>query len=440
MSQRRVVITGLGVISPLGIGKQAFWEGLCNQRVGIKAIDVFDVSEFACQVGGQVNGFKINQYIPRSYRKAAKLMARDIGMAVAAADMAVRDAGLVTKGIDPENPQVDPVRLGTDMGAGLIDIDLNELGAAVEQSLDQGRQFSYDLWGKRGMAQLTPLWLLKFLPNMLACHIGIIHDAQGPSNTVLCGDVSSHQAIGEAFHMVSAGAADICISGAANSKIAPLSIVRLELMGQLNIRSNGRPDEACRPFNRKRYGCVPAESAGIFTLEEVQYAQARGAKIYAELSGSAATRQGDSATRVPPSVEGLARAIRDALDMADCQPQDVDLVIPHGVGGLEEDLSEAQGIKMGLGEEKGSTVPVLPIQGCVGNSCAASGALDLAAGVLSISEGTIPAATNCPQPCSECGLNIVQTTTSADTVNVALLTGYATGGQSAAVVIKRFVE
>lgn len=437
MAQRRVVITGLGMVSSIGVGRQEFWEGLCSQRVGTKVIDAFDVSEFSCQVGGQVNGFKINQYIPRSYRKAAKLMARDIEMAVAAADMAVRDAGLVTKGID-ENPQVDPVRLGTDLGAGLIDVDLNELGVAVEQSLDQS-QFSYDLWGKRGMAQLTPLWLLKFLPNMLACHIGIIHDAEGPSNTVLCGDISTHQAVGEAFHIVAGGAADICITGGAKSNIAPLAIVRMELLGQLNTGSNDRPHEACRPFDKDRAGCVPGEGAGIFTLEDMQYALNRGAKIYAEVVGSAATREGNSSHQLRPSPTGLARAIGDALDRAKCRAEDVDLVIPHGIGGIAEDLAEAQGIKMGLGE-KGSTIGVLPIQGGMGNSSAASGALDLAAAVLCINESKIPAATNCPNPCPDCGLNIVQKTESADNINVILLVGYATGGQSAALIIKRFKE
>ena len=434
------MITGLGVVSSIGMGKQEFWEGLCEQRMGIRPIDAFDVSEFSCQVGGQVNGFKLNQYIPRSYRKAAKLMARDIGMAVAAADMAVRDAGLVTKGIDPANPTVDPVRLGTDLGAGLIDIDLNELGAAVEQSLDQDGQFSYDLWGKRGMAQLTPLWLLKFLPNMLACHIGIIHDAQGPSNSVLCGDISTHQAVGEAFHTVAGGTADVSITGGAHCKIAPLGILRMELMGQLNTGSNDRPAEACKPFSVGRAGSVPGEGAGIFILEGLESALDRGAKIYAEVLGSAATREGNSPHKVAPAVEGVARAIRRVLDLAKVRPEEVELVIPHGVGGVAEDLAEAQGIRQGLGEDKGSTVPVLPIQGGLGNCGAAAGGLDLAAAVLAIDDAKIPAATNCSQPCPECGLNITQATTSENGVNVVLLLGYSIGGQSAALVIKRFAK
>jgi len=440
MSQRRVVITGLGVISPIGMGWQDFWEGLCSQRQGVRRIEAFDTSEFRCQIAGQVNKFKINQYIPRSYRKAAKLMAPDIAMAVAGADLAVRDAGLITKGIDPENPQVNPIRLGVNLGAGLIDIDLNELAVAVQESLDENSRFSYQLWGKRGMAQLTPLWLLKFLPNMLACHIGIIHDAQGPSNTILCGEISTHQAVSEAYQSVASGRVDICITGGAKSRVSPLGVLRLELLNRLNTSNNGKPEEAVRPFDKDRAGCVPGESAGVFIMEDLEHAQGRGAKIYAELAGSASTRQGSSAHQIVPSRGGIARAIGQALDKAGCRAEDIGLVIPHGVGGLEEDLAEAQGIRMGLGEAKAGSVAVLPIQGAVGNSTAASGALDLAAAALAISEGTIPAAVNCRHPCPECGLNIVQNNRNAEDPKVVLVTGYSIGGQSAALVIKRFAE
>lgn len=440
MAQRRVVITGLGVVSPIGMGWQEFWQGLCTQRQGVRRIETFDASKFGCQIAGQVEKFKINQYIPRSYRKAAKLMAPDIAMAVAGADLAIRDAGMITKGIDPEHPQVDPVRLGSNLGAGLIAVDLDELTTAVQESMDEDKQFSYQLWGKRGMAQLTPLWLLKFLPNMLACHIGIIHDAQGPSNTIICGEISTHQAVAEGYQTVGSGRADICISGGGKSSVTPLGVLRMELLNRLNTLSNDNPHEAVRPFDKDRAGCVPGEGAGVFILEDLEHAQQRGAKIYAELAGSASSRQGSSTHQVPPSVEGISRAIGGALDKAKCRAEDVELVIPHGVGGLEEDLAEAQGIRMGLGEPKAKSVPALPIQGAVGNSAAASGALDLATAVLAISQGNIPGAVNCGHPCPECGLNIVQNNREGEWPKVVLMVGYNVGGQSAALVIKSFVK
>ena len=440
MPERRVVITGLGVVSSIGTGRQEFWQGLCERRVGLSPIDEFDVSAFGCQIGGQIRDFKINKYIPRSYRKAAKLMARDIELAVAGADLAVRDAGLVTKGIDEDNPQVDPVRLGTNMGAGLIDIDLDEMGMAVQEALDGDRQFSYKLWGRRGMAQLTPLWLLKFLPNMLACHVGIIHDAQGPSNSVMCGEISSQQAVAEGFHTVGDGKVDICISGGARNRIARLTILRLELLGRLNTQSNDNPTAACLPFDSRRAGTVPGDGAGIFILEDLGHAQERGAKIYAELGSVVATREGGDSHQIPPSPEGLSRAIREALGLAGFGAEDVDLVIPHGVGGVAEDAAEARGILMGLGEEKGRSVPVLPLQGALGNSGAASGAMNLTAAVLAISEGKIPGAVNDFEPCEQCPLNIVGNGGVEVGPEVVLLTGYTVGGQSAALVVKRFAD
>ena len=439
MSRRRVVITGVGVASPIGLGWEDFWQSLCEQKTGIRPIDAFDVSEFACHVGCPVVPYKMSRHIPRSYRKASKLMARDIELAVLAADYAIKDSGLITKAIDPDNPKVDPTRLGTNLGAGLLDIDIDEMGPAAVAASDEENAFSYKLWGERGMAQLTPLWLLKFLPNMLACHISIIHDAQGVSNTVLAGETSTHLAVGEAYHTVAEGDVDISIAGGAKSKLEPLGFLRLELLGRLNTTSNDNPERACLPFDKDRAGSVAGENGGVFVLEGLDYAQARGAKIHAEIAGVASTRQGESSHQIVPSPEGMARAIQQALSFARLKAQDVDLVIPHGVGGVEEDLAEAKGIRLGLGEEKGTSVPVLPLQGAVGSSDAAVGGPGIAAATLAISQDMIPGATNCPNPCRQCGLNIVQANKEHAGVKVALVVGYTIGGQSAAVVLKRFV-
>lgn len=439
MSRRRVVITGLGVASSIGIGWEEFWQSLCEQKVGIRPLDSYDVSKFACRVGCAVGPYRISKHLPRSYRKAAKLMGRDIELAVVAADYAVRDSGLITKAIDPDNPQVDPARLGTNLGAGLMDLDLDEIGPATRASLGDDGHFGYKLWGERGMEQLTPLWLLKFLPNMLACHISIIHDAQGVSNTILTGEISTHQALGEAYHTVAEGVVDVSIAGGAKSKLEPLGFLRMELLGRLNTSSNENPSQACMPFSTGRAGSVPAESGAVFILEELGHAQARGAKIYAEIGGVAATHQGKNTHQLQPSVEGLARAIRQALGVAGVGAEDVDLVIPHGVGGVEEDLAEARGIRMGLGEEKGTSVPVLPIQGAVGNSDAGVGGPAIASATLAISEDIIPAASNCPEPCPQCGLNISQANKADAGVDVVLALGHTIGGQSAALVLKRYV-
>ena len=169
-SRPRVVITGLGAVSPLGLSAAALWEGLAAGRCGIGRITAFDPGGFPCQVAGQVPAYKITDFIPKTSRKAAKLMSRDIELAVIAADQAIRQSGLVTRGIDPEHVTIQPERAAVHLGAGLISCDLVELGPAAAASTVDGR-FDIRRWGREGIAGVTPLWLLKYLPNMLACHI-----------------------------------------------------------------------------------------------------------------------------------------------------------------------------------------------------------------------------------------------------------------------------
>ena len=201
MIRRRVVVTGLGLSTPLGHGAEAFWEGLMQGRCGLRPIDSFDASGLACRVAGEVPEFSLSDVVPKSYRKSAKVMSRDIVLAVACAYHAVKDAGLVTRCIvdrgDAAGPvNVDSTQFGANIGAGLIAADLFELAGAMSSAADDSGAFCLKRWGTEGMTNLTPLWLLKFLPNMLACHVTIVHDAQGPSNTITCGEASSHLAIG----------------------------------------------------------------------------------------------------------------------------------------------------------------------------------------------------------------------------------------------------
>ena len=204
---RRVVITGIGVISPIGIGAKTFWDNLLAGKVGVRRISNWDPSGFPSQVGGEVPAYKIGDYVPKSYRKATKVMARDIELAVVAADDAFKDAGLKSKAY-AETPDIPTTRFGCNIGAGLINVDLNELTAALNTARADGNKLDLKRWGSEGMQNLTPLWLLKYLPNMLACHVTIIHELKGPSNTITCADASSHLAIGEAFRTIQRGAAD----------------------------------------------------------------------------------------------------------------------------------------------------------------------------------------------------------------------------------------
>lgn len=232
MSKTNVVITGLGAISPLGLTVSDMWSGLSSGRCGISKITTFDPTEFSCQIAGQVPGYKIQDYVLKTYRKATKLMCRDIELAVIAAKEALVRSGLVTKGIDPENINVEPERMAINIGAGFISCDLMELAPAAAASVSDGK-FDIQKWGRFGLELVPPLWLLKYLPNMLACHISIIHDIQGPSNTITCGEAGAHIAISEAAQIIERGDSDIALAGGAEAKTNPMNIVRQCLLKEL---------------------------------------------------------------------------------------------------------------------------------------------------------------------------------------------------------------
>ena len=220
MASARAVITGLGAISPLGLTSQQMWQGLCAGRYGIDTITAFDPVGFSCKLAGEVEDFKIRDFVPKASRKGIKMMCRDIELAVVAADEALRSSGLVTKAIDAENINIDPKRTAINLGVGLISPDLVELAPAVAKSVTDGR-FDIRKWGKDGIESVTPLWLLKYLPNMLACHIGILHDIQGPSNSITCSEASGHLAIGEAAQIIARGGSDIAPGRRRRSKGQP---------------------------------------------------------------------------------------------------------------------------------------------------------------------------------------------------------------------------
>ncbi len=278
MSKRRVVVTGLGPVTPIGVGATDFWNALLEGRNGIRRVRSFDPSRFRSQVGGEIDGLNIGDAVPKGYRKASKIMARDIVLAVIGAYQATRDAGIFTKchverGEAPA-PNINSTRFGANIGAGLICADLPELAEALASSAVDG-VFSHAKWGSEGMNNLTPLWLLKFLPNMLACHATIVHDAQGPSNTITCAEASSHLAIGEAFRTIERGTADVCMCGGAESKINPMALLRQSL-GERLTHQNETPEAACRPFGASRDGTAVSEGGGLVILEELEHARNAG--------------------------------------------------------------------------------------------------------------------------------------------------------------------
>ena len=438
MGSARVVITGLGAITPLGLTVSDMWSNLCGGKVGINKITAFDPVGFTCQLAGQVPEYKIRDFVPKSHRKATKLMSRDIELSVIAANEAFSHAGLVTKGIDPENINIDPERVGINLGAGLISCDLVELAPAVAASVTDGK-FDIHKWGRDGLGLVTPLWLLKYLPNMLACHVRIIHDLQGPSNTITCAETSAHLAIAEAAQVIARGASDIALAGGAEAKVNPIVMIRQCLNNRATSENNDEPASACRPFDTDAKGSVFGEAAGTVVLENLENAEQRGAKIYTEVLGIGQSNSINPAyEHIEPDGRGIRIAIEKAMAEAGITPDDLDLIIPHGTGIPADDLAEAKAIRAALGEAA-CEIPAWPTKSMLSNTGAASGAVDVIAAVCAMRDGRIPAAVNCDNKAQGCELNIITEPRETEIRN-ALLCSYTYGGQTAAVVLKKHFE
>lgn len=445
VAKQRVVITGLGVATPIGFGIEAFWDSLIQKRCGIRRIGAFDPAGLASQVAGELAPFSLGDYIPKSYRKSIKVMSRDITIAVVCAYHAVKDAALNTKCIVERGeatgpPNLDSRRFGANIGAGLICADLNELAGALSTSADGNGRFSLAKWGGDGMRNLTPLWLLKFLPNMLACHVTIVHDAQAPSNTITCAEASSHIAIGEAYRTISRGHADVCICGGAESKANPMSIARPSLWGRLNTQSNDAPEQASTPFGARRRGMVAAEGGGLVILEALDHARQRGARIYGEVVGFGAGTSTESWSTPDPTGRGIALALRNSLADARTEVNQIDLITPFGCGTIEHDAAEMAAWNEVFGARL-QDVPAMTTRGGVGNNGAGSGAIDFAATVIALYHNTVPASVNVADPDPDCRFRFVQDGPIDAKITRAISVGYALAGfQSAALVIQQYRE
>ena len=359
-------------------------------------------------------------------------MARDIELAVVAADDAFKDAGLKSKAYT-DTPEIDPLRFGCNIGAGLISCELNELTSAMHVARG-GSKLDLHKWGKEGMEQLTPLWLLKYLPNMLACHVTIIHELKGPSNTITCADASSHLAIGEAFRTLQRGKADLAICGGAESKVNPMGLMRHCLLNRLNVDGNDSPQSAVRPFDSMAAGTAIGEGGGLLILEEYEHAKKRGAKMYAELIGFGASQDAYSVTEPDPTGQSYGAAIKKALAEAKVSPAEIGCIIPHGLGIPGHDRSELAGLRVALGATL-SQIPLAPIKGQI-SSLAAGCGVDAATAVLALHHGKIPGAVNLSKPTDGAKLNVTHDTRDAK-IEVSVSTVYSLGGQNAALVFRK---
>jgi 3-oxoacyl-[acyl-carrier-protein] synthase II len=373
--KRRIVITGFGAVSPIGLDHETIWQNLVAGRSGVDAMKAFEPPADFPPFAAEVMGFDGRKFVPKENRKVTKVMARDIQLGVAAAKLALDHCKVLGA--------VHPDRIGVNCGAGLIATEHSEISEAIHLSLDSRGQFDLKRWGSEGIKRLYPLWMLKYLPNMPACHISILNDAQGPNNSITCGEASALQAIGEAMRVMQRGAADAFLAGGTDTKIHPLSLVRLKLLDRLSHRRTD-PQSASRPFDAQRDGTIPGEGSGFVALETAEFAEKRGTQPIAELAGFGASWNKDRG-------RGAAQAIQSAVADAGLTINDLGFLVAHGTGCVTEDRSEQRGLAELLGARR---TPVLALKGYWGFQGAASGMLEIVACLLAQKHGQLPASIN----------------------------------------------
>ena len=437
---RRIVITGLGAVMPAGVGVAALAGAIRAGRSAVRTVSRFDASRYPSRVAGEVPEFDPTEGIRkdqgRYVKKMAKVMALDIQLAVAAANQAILDTGLPVgdaKAGEPVLPTIDPARFGMVFGTGFIPTELDDLAAPVQASLADGR-FSLQGWGTHGIPQMFPLWLLKYLPNMHACHTGILWDAQGPSNSLTCSDAGGLLALDEAARILRRGMADRMLAGGAESRVNPVLMMRYCLLNRL-ATANHDPAAACRPFDEARTGWVAAEGAVVLMLEDLDTARQRSARIYGEVLGTGASTNTAGVNACDPQGRGVELAVRTALEAAGVKPSDLGAVFAHGTALETQDRSEAAGLAAALGPAA-ATVPVTATKGVTGNLGAASGLADLAVALLLLKDSQVPAIVNCTRPDPQAGLRFVTGKPEPLQSDLVLATTNAVGGQTAAAVVR----
>ncbi|MCI0379600.1 MAG: beta-ketoacyl-[acyl-carrier-protein] synthase family protein [Gemmataceae bacterium] len=423
MSERRVVITGMGLVSPLGLCLEDFWAALRAGESGVRRLQAFDPAPMPAQIGGEVLGFDPMQYVEKKDRKRIKQMARGFQFVVAASQMALGDAQI-------DRAQLDPTRFGVFVGSSTLPGELSELGPAAQACTDiAAARVDLRKWGEIGLPLVPPMWLLNHIPNILACHVSILNDAQGPSNTITQTDAGGVMALGEGFRVIQRGHADVLLAGGVDNKSIPVNMVRHCKFASMS-RHNEEPARACRPFDRARDGRVLGEGAGCFVLEELDHARRRGASIYAELAGFASTfdcgRTG----------KGISRAARLALQEARIGPEQLDHVNAHGYGTVADDRREAHGIRDAL---VGVPAPVVALKGYFGNMAAGGGPVELTASLLAFRHGETPATLNCDDPDPDCPIEVARTPRPVEKP-YALKVAITELGQCAALVVRKWSE
>ena len=407
--RQRVVVTGLGAVTPLGIGVEQTWRNLCEGRSGIGPITLFDASAYSSRIAGEVKEFAAEQWLDR---REMKRMDRFTQLAMAAAQMAVEDSGLDLEAIDRN-------RVGVFIGSGVGGIRTLEL--------------QHNILLERGPMRVSPLFVPMMIADIAAGYIAIRYGARGPNKAVVTACASSAHAIGDAYQVIKYGQAKVMIVGGAEAAVTPLSVAGFCTMKALST-NNDHPTQASRPFDAERDGFVIAEGAGLMILESLEYAQERGARIYGEIIGYGMSGDAYHITAMAPGGEGAAQAMSEALADAEMRPEEIDYINAHGTSTELNDKAETQAIKHAFGEHA-RRVAISSTKSMTGHMLGASGAVELAACLLAIRDQIIPPTINYEHPDPECDLDYVPNQARAATVRAAMTNSFGFGGHNATLVV-----
>ena len=411
---RRVVITGMGAVTPLGLNVDEFWNGLKEGRHGFGPITQFDASEYKCKVVGEVKGFVAKDYIDP---KAARRMARFSQFAVAAAKEAVADAKL-------DMTAEDPYMVGTCVGSGVG--SLQELESAYEKIMTKGPN------------RVSPFTVPMMISNIAAGNIAIQLGCKGKSIDVVTACASGTNSIGEAFRTIQYGDADVMIAGGTEAAVSPIGISTFDALTALSSSDN--PDRCSIPFDKERDGFVMGEGAGVIVLEELEHAKKRGAKIYAEIIGYGATSDAYHITSPEPTGDGAARAIKRAIEDANIKPEDIDYINAHGTSTHLNDVCETMAIKKALGEDVSKKVMVSSTKGNTGHLLGAAGAIEAIFSIKAIENKIVPPTINYKEKDEECDLDIVPNEIRKKDLKIVMSNSLGFGGHNGSVIFKEYEE
>ncbi len=424
----RVVITGIGCVTPLGTSVPSMWEKLKEGASGVGLTTVFDASNFPTKISAEVRDWDVSDIGEDPERW--KYRGRHTKFAAGAAHQAIHDSGVLE--------HVDPVRLGVYLGSGEGQQDFDQFTKMMTAALQTG-ELDMAAFTKAGLENLHPTSEIEQEPNMPAGHLASMFNAQGPNANCLTACAASSQAIGEATEIIRRGDADVMLSGGTHSMIHPFGVTGFNLLTALSTR-NDEPERASRPFDRDRDGFVLGEGASMLVLEELDHAKARGAQIYGELLGYGSTADAFRITDTHPEGRGATSCIKIALSDAGLNVDQIDYINAHGTSTAVNDRVETLAIKQSLGEEVARKTPVSSTKSMMGHLIAAAGATELIVCLMAMKDGVLPPTTNYETPDPNCDLDYIPNAAREAKCDIAMSNSFGFGGQNITLIVRRSVN